>query len=304
MTTPPDPSSPLTPRDISAQTFPGKVGGYDKGAVRAYLETVARRVEDLLREGRTLRERCAELERELAQKKEAEDEIRRVIVSAERMAQDLRETAAREAELIVEAARLREREWESGHEGRMAEADRQHQERLGELEIAFRSRHAELERDHHDRVLAREREHAGRLAELERQFSGRYHELAGRLTEARQEYGQFLSGYRALLRSFGELSGRHALPGEAAHLPALESFAEVDGTPEDMDLYLPQAQTWAVPESGSLADLPADLAAALFGAASTEAPELPLSKAVPSAQKEKAAAERPVGTLGGEGGER
>lgn len=305
MTTPTDPhalhaSSHLTPRDISGQTFPSKVSGYDKAAVRAYLETAARRVEDLLREQRTLSERCAGLERELAQKKEAEDEIRRVIVSAERMAQDLRESAAREAELLIEGARLREREWEGGHERRMAEADRQHQDRLGELEIAFRSRHAELERDHHDRILAREREHAERLAELERQFAGRYHELTGRLTEARQEYGQFLSGYRALLRSFGELSGRHALPGDAAHLPALESFSAPATTPVGEDLYLPQEQTWTLPESSHLTDLPPELAAALFGAAPelAQVPEVPAGKDARSVHK-GSAEERTVGVLSG-----
>ncbi|WP_339095921.1 DivIVA domain-containing protein [Deinococcus sp. VB343] len=180
----------LSPREISQQPFTGRVNGYDRVQVRAYLNDLAYSVEALLREQKQQQERIEQLQAELQEKRQAEDEIRRAIVSAERMAHELRENAGREAALLLEKAR-----------NEAAEAERKHQQRLGELDTAFRNRYAELER----------------------QFSSRYLELSGRLSAARQEYGQFLSTYRALLASFGELSLRHTLPEDVA-LPPLEHF--------------------------------------------------------------------------------
>ena len=95
---------------------------------------------------------------------------------------------------------------------------RQHQERLSALEIAYRTRHTDLERQQHELTLKREQAHAQRVAHLEKQFSDQYLELTSRLNAARQEYSQFLNGYRALVNSFAELSSRHLLP-EPTKLP-------------------------------------------------------------------------------------
>lgn len=134
-----------------------------------------------------------------------------------------------------------------------------HQQRLAELDTAFRSRYVELERDHHDWVMTREREHNERLAEMERQFTGRYQELSERFASARQEYAQFLTTYRALLTSFGELSMRHALPEEVSPGPSPVSGSAA-----------PIPTAWMTPEVvHALPDLPPGLAEALLGAAVT-----------------------------------
>lgn len=248
----------LSPREISQQPFAGRVNGYDRAQVRAYLNDLAHGVEALLREQKQQQERIEQLQAELQEKRQAEDEIRRAIVSAERMAHELRENAGREAALLLEKARNEVAETSRDHERRTEEAERRHRQRLGELDTAFRTRYAELERDHHDWLVAREREHSERMADLERQFSSRHLDLSGRLSAARQEYGQFLSTYRALLASFGELSLRHTLPEDVA-LPPLEHFGAMQeqGGPA----------AWVAPEVvQALPDLPAGLASALLGA--------------------------------------
>lgn len=248
----------LSPREISQQPFTGRVNGYDRVQVRAYLNDLAYSVEALLREQKQQQERIEQLQAELQEKRQAEDEIRRAIVSAERMAHELRENAGREAALLLEKARNEAADVNRDHERRSEEAERKHQQRLGELDTAFRNRYAELERDHHDWLVAREREHGERMAELERQFSSRYLELSGRLSAARQEYGQFLSTYRALLASFGELSLRHTLPEDVA-LPPLEHF----GAMQEQG----GSAAWMAPDVvQALPDLPPGLATALLGA--------------------------------------
>lgn len=260
------PLPPLSPRDIAHQSFDGRVSGYDKAQVRAYLSEVARSVEALLQENRQQRERLAELQAELQEKKQAEDEIRRAIVSAERLAHEVRENAAREVALLLEQAHAKVAEVRAEHSRRTSEDERRHEQRLAELDTAFRNRYTELERDHHDWLRTREREQGDRLAELERQFHAQHQDLSGRLGAARQEYAQFLSAYRALLASFGELSLRHALPEEVP----------LAAPPLTVELPEPAPQTGGpgaarvTPDVlGALTEVPPELAAALLGAEAT-----------------------------------
>ena len=276
------PASKLSPRDITHQSFDGRVSGYDKAQVRAYLNDVARSVEALLQENRQQRERLAELQAELQEKKQAEDEIRRAIVSAERLAHELRENAAREVALLLEQAHAKVAEVRAEHSRRTGEDERRHEQRLAELDTAFRNRYAELERDHHDWLRTREREQGDRLAELERQFHARHQDLSGRLGAARQEYAQFLSAYRALLASFGELSLRHALPEETplplTPLTAAPLTADSAELPENSPGPggVAPGPAWVTPDVlGALSEVPPQLAAALLGAEATPVSGLP-----------------------------
>lgn len=207
-----------TPRDISHQTFPTRLRGLDRVAVQTFLEDVAHELEDLLRRQAELEARVEQLSAELAEKKEQEEEIRRVFVAAERVSHDMKENAIRESELLIAQATTQAQDVQREQERRTAELERTHQERLSALEIAYRTRHTDLERQQHELTLKREQEHAQRVAHLEKQFSDQYLELTSRLNAARQEYSQFLNGYRALVNSFAELSSRHLLP-EPTKLP-------------------------------------------------------------------------------------
>lgn len=281
-------SGPLTPRDITHQTFDGRVSGYDKAQVRAYLNEVAHSVEALLQENRQQRERLTELQAELHERKQAEDEIRRAIVSAERLAHEVRENAAREAALLLEQTHAKVAEVRAEHSRRRSKDERRHEQRLAELDTAFRNRYAELERDHHDWLRTREREQAGRLAELERQFHAQHQDFSARLGAARQEYAQFLSAYRALLASFGELSLRHALPEEEpltlTSLAASPLTVEVTGSAPGSGgpgSGLPGPAHVTPEVVGALPEVPPELAAALLGAEVTSAARTGLADGLP-----------------------
>ncbi len=205
----------LTPLEITQQTFPTRVNGYDRVAVQHYLAELGNTVEDLLRERQTLQQQLAAASTELNEKRQQEEEIRRVIVAAERIAHDMKENAIRESELLLAQAANQIQEMQKNQEVRNAQLEMEHQGRIASLEIAFRTRFTDLEREQHELTLRRERQHTERIGELEQQFSDRYLELQSRLNSARQEYTQFLNGYRALVNSFAELSQRHSLPDQS-----------------------------------------------------------------------------------------
>lgn len=218
-----------TPRDISHQTFPGSLGGFNKQAVKNFLNDVAADTEALLQSGLEQSRRIEALEAELQRMRGEQDEIRRVIVATERMAHEMKEQVIRESEILTAQAQAHAQEIQHEQELRSAQLETAHQERMAALEIAFRNRYTDLEREHHELTLDRERQHAERVAHLEKQFGDQYLDLTSRMNAARQEYTQFLNGYRALVGSFAELSQRHSLPDTPPlpqHNPAQHSPAQ------------------------------------------------------------------------------
>ncbi|ACO45686.1 DivIVA domain-containing protein [Deinococcus deserti] len=208
----------LSPLDIRHQDFPSRLGGYDRNSVRAFLAQIADQFEDMLQAEHAQSEHLLNLERQIEEQRQAEDEIRRAVVSAERIGHELRENAVRESDLLIAQATTQRESLLREAEARNVELEAQYGARMAALEGAFRTRFAELETQHHQLVLERERIQAERLASLERTYLERHAELTSRLTAARQEYAHFLSGYRALMASFTELSAHHVLP-EGALLP-------------------------------------------------------------------------------------
>lgn len=219
----------LSPLDISHQQFGGRLGGYDRSGVRAFLGRVADHLEALLHERQALQERVGTLERDLETRRQSEDEIRRAVVAAERIGHDLRENATRQCELMVEQAQMQCDALLREAQARATELEAAHQARTQELEVAFRGRFADLERDHHQLTLERDRAHAERSVYLERAFSERHADLSGRLSGVRTEYAQFVSQYRALMQSFMDLSARHLPAGDELTLPA---GADVQAAPQ------------------------------------------------------------------------
>jgi cell division initiation protein len=95
----------LTPLDIEHATFETGLVGFRKASVRAYLERVARAQEQLVREQRALRDELDGREAEIDELREAEAELKRAVIAAERIGNEMKDVARREAELIVANAR-------------------------------------------------------------------------------------------------------------------------------------------------------------------------------------------------------
>jgi cell division initiation protein len=128
----------LTPVEIR-HIKPGRsLLGYNRKIVDDLLEDVVESFEQVWRERADLRDEMEELEGELARQKEIEGALRNTLLSAERMADDVRTQARREADVIVSEARATARDIISGAE---SERERIHGEirRLRTLEVDVRA---------------------------------------------------------------------------------------------------------------------------------------------------------------------
>ena len=128
----------LTPVEIRHVDLGRRPLGYDRTAVDELLADVAASFEHVWRERADLRDELEELESELAGQKELEQALRNTLLAAERMADDMRTQARREADVIVAEARSAARDIASGAESER-ERIRTEIRRLLEVETGVRA---------------------------------------------------------------------------------------------------------------------------------------------------------------------
>jgi cell division initiation protein len=110
----------VTPVEIRHAQLPRRPLGYSRKAVDALLTEITSSFEDVWRDRADLRDEVERLETEVARYKELDVLLRNSLVSAERAADELRAQAGKEADVILEEARVRAREIVA-----VAEADRE-----------------------------------------------------------------------------------------------------------------------------------------------------------------------------------
>lgn len=123
----------LTPLDVRKKRGDFRKGmrGYDTQEVDNFLEMVAERLEDLVRENLQLKERTQSLEQQVKSQTDREEAVREALVTAQSLRTDIRDQAQREADKVVEDARTEARRM-------VAEA---------EAEVRMRLRNAERQAD-------------------------------------------------------------------------------------------------------------------------------------------------------------
>ena len=98
----------ITPHDIRQQQFTSKMfKGYDPHEVDAFLDDVAEDYESVLKETALLREQMAAIEERSRGVNEREKSLQETLVTTQRLAEEMKAGARREAELIVREAELR-----------------------------------------------------------------------------------------------------------------------------------------------------------------------------------------------------
>ena len=96
----------LTPLDIQKQTFSRSLKGYNPDEVRAYLHLIAEEIEHLVRDVDRLARENAMLRDDLEDHSQRERILKDTLLSAQKVSEDVRATARKEAELIVKDAEL------------------------------------------------------------------------------------------------------------------------------------------------------------------------------------------------------
>lgn len=98
----------ITPIDIQQQHFKSKVfGGYAQEEVDNFLEQVAEEVEILTVDGQQLRDELSRTKLALEDLQNREATLKETLITTQRMTDDLKANARREAELIIANAQLR-----------------------------------------------------------------------------------------------------------------------------------------------------------------------------------------------------
>jgi cell division initiation protein len=94
----------VTPLDLRQQRFQSVMRGYDRGEVQAFMLEVADDYENALRENDKLRQEVAKLEAVLGEHRGQERNLRNTLLTAQKLADEIREQAQNEAGLIVREA--------------------------------------------------------------------------------------------------------------------------------------------------------------------------------------------------------
>jgi cell division initiation protein len=94
----------VTPLDLRQQRFNTVMRGYDRGEVTAFLSEVADDYEQALRETERLRQELAKVEAVLTEHRGQERNLRNTLLTAQKLADEIRENAQQEAGRILREA--------------------------------------------------------------------------------------------------------------------------------------------------------------------------------------------------------
>ncbi|MCU0668213.1 MAG: DivIVA domain-containing protein [Myxococcota bacterium] len=97
----------LTPLDIQSHHFARRLRGLDAGEVETFLRMVAEDFESVIRESERMRDRIRELESRVEEMGSREETLRTTLMTAQEVSDDLRRTAAKEAEVLLAEAEVR-----------------------------------------------------------------------------------------------------------------------------------------------------------------------------------------------------
>jgi cell division initiation protein len=95
---------PLTPLDIHNKEFSRAFRGYDEDEVNEFLDRVIKDYEALIRENKELYDKIGRLEERLAHFTHMEESLSRAIVIAQETAEEVKNNANKEAQLIIREA--------------------------------------------------------------------------------------------------------------------------------------------------------------------------------------------------------
>ncbi len=114
----------LTPLEIQKQTFSTGLRGYNSDEVRGYLSLVAEEIERLVREVDRLERENGHLREDLDDHSQRERILKDTLLSAQKVSEDLKANARKEAELIVKDAELLAERVISQAMGRLADIEK------------------------------------------------------------------------------------------------------------------------------------------------------------------------------------
>ena len=115
----------VTPLDLRQQRFSAVMRGYDRNEVNAFIADAAEDYEAAVRENERLRQEVSKLEAVLKEHRGQEINLRNTLLTAQKLADDIKETATQEASRIVREAEGRADLLLQKSQGRLEEVQRE-----------------------------------------------------------------------------------------------------------------------------------------------------------------------------------
>ena len=97
----------VTPLDIQQKRFHVAFRGYERSEVEAFLDTVREEMEALVREVNDLREFHETYSERMKEFREREDTLKNTMLTTHKLAEDIKDSSRKEAQLIVKDAELK-----------------------------------------------------------------------------------------------------------------------------------------------------------------------------------------------------
>lgn len=97
----------ITPIDIGGHRFAKKMRGFDPEEVRSFLNLVSGEFEKVIIESNAHKEEIAQIKASIADYKERERILKETLLTAQKLAEDIKEEARKEARVILKEAELR-----------------------------------------------------------------------------------------------------------------------------------------------------------------------------------------------------
>jgi len=111
----------ISPLDIQQKQFQPKWRGYDPDDVHTFLEAVQSEMESLVRDNKRLQEDLKRTEAGLEDYREREKSLKDTLIMAQKMTEDIKAGALKEAEIVLSEARLQSEQIVSGAHGRLSQ---------------------------------------------------------------------------------------------------------------------------------------------------------------------------------------
>lgn len=115
----------LSPLDIQQMVFKSRWRGYDRSEVDRFLEAVAQAMAEVTQDNASLRDRLSKVDAELAELRKSELALNRTLLSTQSMADELKQAAQRDANLIKREAELKAAETLREAQGELAAIQRE-----------------------------------------------------------------------------------------------------------------------------------------------------------------------------------
>ncbi|GEM_PF-211017 len=96
----------ITPNELLEQEFSVRFRGYDRQEVNSFLEEVANFLAHVIKERNELRDKILRYQKQISLLKQQESEFRKALTTAHQMAEEMKISAQKDADLIIERAKL------------------------------------------------------------------------------------------------------------------------------------------------------------------------------------------------------